>query len=135
LQETFASYLSALLRDARALPLMSWAPNAPRARLTLSFGQAPLPDIYSKELHLEIDSLFAVLTAQLVAAVQNPKGIYECDMCHEAFVRTDRAPRRRRDGKPERILCSKQECKEAAKRENKKEWAAKDRARKRATQE
>jgi hypothetical protein len=134
LQETFAVYLSTLLREARALPLMTWAPNEPRARLTLSFGQAPLTDPYSDELRLEIDSLFAVLTAQLVAAVQNPQGLYKCDFCHEVFARTERAPRHRRDGQPERILCSKQKCKQAAQREDKKKWAAQNRAEKRATQ-
>jgi hypothetical protein len=115
-----------LIRDAGLVPAVVWNSKDELARLGLSFGKAPrtYAEFNNGMFAVKWDSLFAVLTAELVAALQHPNGLFECSMCGGLLTR-NKKPR-----KGQRRLCSS-ECGKKAQREDKRTWASKDRAKQR----
>jgi hypothetical protein len=126
-REILTAWLNRLLRDARVMPRMKWHAGEANPLLTVSFGQAPALGLWADQLHLGTDSLFAVLTAQLVAFVQDPRRNLECSVCGGPVGRE--VKRRPKPG--ERILCWRQECQDDNARRLKRESAQRRRARER----
>jgi hypothetical protein len=126
---TLDYWMTCLARDARLTWIQHRAPGEARPHWAVSYGQAPASSPWSDELHLHTDSLFAVLTAQLSAMVQNPTRIYECSVCENLVTK------KRRPNPDHRILCSSLECQTLAQQEDKRKWATKNRERARAERE
>jgi hypothetical protein len=112
------------LSDAQAVPMFEVAgPDAAsKPILTVSLGQRPNQPWPNDRPKFDVSTLYAILVTQLASAIQDPRGLYECSICHN--VLTGSGQSRRADRQK---FCS-ESCRIEARHERQKLYARRYRA-------